>query len=55
MICACTHRNCGYIFEVEGSEVPDTCPDCGNPSVREATPEEAAWFYQAHRSEPKAG
>ncbi len=55
MICTCTHRSCYYIFEIDQAEIPEQCPDCGNPSVRPATPEEAAWFYQEHRENNKAG
>ncbi len=55
MICACTHQDCYYIFEVEGSTVPEQCPDCGNRSVRPADPKEVLWFYLEHRKEPKAG
>ncbi len=55
MICTCTHLDCYYVFEVDGRAIPEKCPDCGNPSVRPATPEEAAWFEAEHKEEPKAG
>ena len=54
MICACTHRNCYFVFAIMGRQVPDCCPDCGNHTVRSATPEEIAWFYTEH-GEAKAG
>ena len=43
MICACTHRNCWFIFAINGGSMPERCPDCGKPMVRPATPEEIAW------------
>ncbi len=51
MLFACTHRNCYYIFMLDGTKIPDRCPDCGSRSIRPATPEEAAWFYLEHRKE----
>ena len=48
MICACTHRDCWFIFEAEGGKVPERCPDCGKRSVRPAGPEEIAWFLREH-------
>ena len=54
MICACTHRNCYFIFAAAGRNVPERCPDCGKPTVRPASPEETAWFYEEH-GEPRAG
>ena len=55
MICTCTHKNCYFVFHVKGTEVPKHCPDCGNRSVRPATPEEVSWFYREHTSTAKAG
>ena len=54
MICACTHRNCYFIFAAAGRNVPERCPDCGKPTVRPASPEETAWFFEEH-GEPRAG
>ena len=55
MICTCTHKNCYFVFQVNGTAVPVRCPDCGNRSVRVATPEEVSWFYLEHRKSIKAG
>jgi hypothetical protein len=46
-----TCRTCRFTFSRVG-EVDD-CPDCGKPSIREATPEEidALYKYQAEFSE----
>ena len=55
MICACTHRDCWYVFEAEGREMPEKCPDCGHRTVRPAAPEEIAWFIREHRETEKAG
>ena len=41
MICTCD--KCLYTFS--GYSKPETCPDCGAGSVREATPEEKDWYY----------
>ena len=54
MICACTHRNCYFVFAINGRKTPERCPDCGNLTVRPATPEEIAWFFLEH-GEAKAG
>ena len=45
MIYCCDH--CNFIFNRAG-EV-DACPDCGKPSIREATEEEKA-EYQNNRA-----
>ena len=55
MICACTHRDCWYVFEVKGEQVPERCPDCGKRTVRTAAPEEIAWFIREHRGKKRAG
>ena len=55
MICTCTHRNCYFVFKIDGRNAPDRCPDCGNRTVHPATPEEIAWFDKEHREEAKAG
>ena len=41
MICTCD--KCLFTFFY--NSLPETCPDCGSPSVREATPEEKDWYY----------
>ena len=55
MICTCTHRDCYFVFKINGHKVPDRCPDCGNHTVHPATPDEIAWFYQVRREEAKSG
>ena len=55
MICACTHRDCWFIFEISGRKAPERCPDCGKRTVRPALPGEIAWFRREHGEEPKAG
>ncbi len=55
MICACTHRDCYFIFEAGGPKQPERCPDCGKRTVRPATPEEIAWFREEHGEPAKAG
>ena len=55
MICACTHRDCYYIFESAAQTPPESCPDCGKHTVRPATPEEIMWYRLECREETKAG
>ena len=49
MICTC--EKCLYTFFL--NSLPEACPDCGSPSVREATPEEKDWFYDLQREKQR--
>ena len=49
MICTC--EKCLYTFCLHS--LPEACPDCGSPSVREATPEEKDWFYDLQREKQR--
>ncbi len=54
MICTCTHPDCYYIFPMNDEQPPRQCPDCGNPTVRAASPEEIVWFLAEHEKEARA-
>ena len=41
MICTCD--KCLYTFYAWSR--PETCPDCGAPAIRDATPEEEDGYY----------
>ena len=49
MICTCDR--CLYTFFLKA--LPESCPDCGDRHVREATPEEKDWYYDLHQEKQR--